>query len=74
MGVHARPPQDPNGPGYLSALYATCDYFLGTNRLNQTWLTGVGPRFPTEIFHMDAWYNGKGKYHEGLIPYSPWRN
>lgn len=22
---------------------------------------------------MDAWYNGKGKYHPGLIPYSPWR-
>ncbi len=58
---------------YLAALYTTCDYFLGTNALNQTWMTGVGPRSPTEIFHMDAWYNGKGKYHEGLIPYSPWR-
>ena len=22
---------------------------------------------------MDAWYNGKGKYHPGLIPYGPWR-
>ena len=58
---------------YLSALYTTCDYFLGTNALNQTWMTRVGPRCPTEIFHMDAWYNGKGNYHEGLIPYSPWR-
>jgi hypothetical protein len=58
---------------YRAALYTTCDYFLGTNALNQTWITGVGPRFPTEIFHMDAWYNGKGRYHPGLIPYSPWR-
>lgn len=58
---------------YLSALYTTADYFLGTNALNQTWVTGLGPRHPTEIFHMDAWYNGKGKFHPGLIPYSPWR-
>lgn len=58
---------------YLAALYTTCDYFLGTNALNQTWITGVGPRYPKEIFHMDAWYNGKGKYHPGLIPYGPWR-
>ncbi|MCS6777823.1 MAG: glycoside hydrolase family 9 protein [Chloroherpetonaceae bacterium] len=58
---------------YLAALYTTCDYFLGTNALNQTWITGVGPRYPKEIFHMDAWYNGKGRFHPGLIPYGPWR-
>jgi len=58
---------------YLAALYTTCDYFLGCNSLNQTWVTGLGPRCPTQIFHMDAWYNGKGRFHPGLIPYSPWR-
>ncbi len=58
---------------YLSAIYTTADYFLGTNALNQTWVTGLGPRYPTQIFHMDAWYNGKGKFHPGLIPYGPWR-
>lgn len=58
---------------YLSALYTTCDYFLGANALNQTWITGVGPRFPSQVFHMDAWYNGKSKFHPGLIPYGPWR-
>lgn len=58
---------------YLAGLYTTCDYFLGTNSLNQTWITGVGPRYPTQIFHLDAWYNGKGRFQEGLIPYSPWR-
>lgn len=58
---------------YRAALYTTCDYFLGTNALNQTWITGVGPRYPTQVFHMDAWYNGKGRFHDGLVPYGPWR-
>jgi hypothetical protein len=58
---------------YLAAIYTTADYFLGTNPLNMVWMTGVGKRSVTQIFHMDAWYNGKGKFHEGLIPYSPWR-
>ncbi len=57
---------------YLAALYTTCDYFLGTNTLNQTWVTGLGPRYPTRVFHMDAWYNGKGRPHPGVIPYGPW--
>lgn len=62
---------------YLETLYTTADHFLGVNSLNIVWMTGVGPRHVEEMFHMDAWYNGpdggsKG-YHEGLIPYSPWR-
>jgi endoglucanase len=58
---------------YLAALYTTCDYFLGTNALNMTWVTGLGPRHPMHVFHMDAWYNGKGRMHPGIIPYGPWR-
>ncbi|MFN3730037.1 MAG: glycoside hydrolase family 9 protein [Fimbriimonadaceae bacterium] len=58
---------------YRETLYTTADYFLGANALNMTWITGVGPRYPSQIFHMDAWYNGKGTFHPGLIPYSPWR-
>jgi hypothetical protein len=58
---------------YLAALYTTCDYFLGCNSLNQTWVTSLGPRYPTQVFHLDAWYNGRGRLHPGLIPYSPWR-
>lgn len=58
---------------YLGALYTTCDYFLGCNALNMTWVTGLGPRHPNHVFHMDAWYNGKGKFHPGIIPYGPWR-
>ena len=57
----------------LAALYTTCDYFLGTNTTNQTWVTGLGPRYPTEVFHMDAWYNGKASPHPGIIPYGQWR-
>lgn len=58
---------------YLAALYTTCDYFLGCNALNTTWITGVGPRHPRHVFHLDAWYNGTGKLHPGIIPYGPWR-
>lgn len=58
---------------YRAALYTTCDYFLGGNSLNMTWITGLGPRYPQHVFHMDAWYNGKGRFHPGIIPYGPWR-
>jgi hypothetical protein len=58
---------------YLASLYTTCDYFLGGNPLNMTWVTGLGPRHPNQVFHMDAWYNGKGEFHPGIIPYGPWR-
>jgi len=58
---------------YLASLYTTCDYFLGTNALNMTWVTGLGPRNPRHVFHMDAWYNGKDRFHPGIIPYGPWR-
>ncbi len=64
---------------YTADLYTTCDYFLGTNATNGTWITGLGPRHPNFPFHMDAWYNGRtdasGRWtpHPGIIPYSPWR-
>lgn len=64
---------------FTADLYTTCDYFLGTNSTNGTWITGLGPRHPEFPFHMDAWYNGKtdaqGRWlpHPGIIPYSPWR-
>jgi endoglucanase len=58
---------------YFSALYTTCDYFLGCNALNTTWVTELGPRHPRQVFHMDAWYNGKDRFHPGIIPYGPWK-
>jgi hypothetical protein len=49
----------------------TCDYFLGTNALNQTWVTGLGVRHPKGVMHLDGWYNGKPTVHPGVIPYGP---
>jgi hypothetical protein len=58
---------------FRGAVVTTADYFLGTNALNQTWVTGLGARHVEGIFHMDAWYNGKPTLHPGLIPYGPWK-
>ena len=52
---------------FRAAVVTSCDYVLGTNALNQTWVTGLGPRHVKEVFHMDAWYNGKPTLHPGLI-------
>jgi hypothetical protein len=56
-----------------AAVHTTADYFLGTNALNQTWVTGLGPRHPNQVFHIDGWYNGKPTVHPGIVPYGPWR-
>lgn len=58
---------------YRATLLTTCDYFLGCNALNMTWVTGLGPRHPNQVFHIDAWYNGQSTIHPGIIPYGPWR-
>jgi hypothetical protein len=68
----ARPTDPARADRYLATLYTTCDYFLGCNALNMTWATGVGPRHPVHVFHMDAWYNGRDRCHPGVIPYGPW--
>lgn len=61
-------------PKFFAALCTSVDYFLGANSLGITWITGVGPRHPQHVFHMDAWYNThEGRMHPGLIPYGPWR-
>jgi endoglucanase len=57
---------------FRGAVITTSDYFLGTNALNQTWVTGLGVRHVREAFHMDAWYNGKPTLHPGIVPYGPW--
>ncbi len=58
---------------FRAAVVTSSDYVLGTNALNQTWVTGLGVRHVQGIFHMDAWYNGKPTLHPGLIPYGPWK-
>ncbi len=74
MGYRLLQDSDPNkAREYLSCLYTTCDYFLGCNALNTTWITGLGLRHPSRIFHMDSWYNGKVEMAPGITPYGPWR-
>ncbi|MEM6802398.1 MAG: glycoside hydrolase family 9 protein [Bacteroidota bacterium] len=55
---------------YLSSLYTTADYFLGSNPLKISWITGLNEFSPTAAFHLDARQNGNM---EGYIPYGPWR-
>jgi hypothetical protein len=57
----------------LAALHTTADYFLGTNPLNITWISGVGDRYPVGIFHLDWWYSGNASVIKGVVPYGPWR-
>ena len=57
---------------YRKYLYTTADYFLGTNPLKNTWITGVGPKGPNQLFHFDSWYSGTGSIKKGYIPYGPW--
>ena len=59
---------------FLSVIQTTADYFLGTNPLNTTWITGLGIKRPERVFHMDSWYNGKEEMAPGITPYGPWRD
>jgi len=34
-------------------------------------VTGLGPRYPRHVFHLDAWYNGKGEAHPGIVLMDP---
>ncbi len=52
-------------------VYTTADYFLGTNPLNMTWITGLGPRHPTGPFHLDWSASGAPSPPAGIIPYGP---
>lgn len=58
---------------YFGAVETTADYFLGTNPLNQTWVSGLGPQFPRDPFSMDSWYEEGAYPRPGIVPYGPWR-
>jgi len=55
-------------------LHTTADYFLGTNPLNMTWITGMGEKSPTGVFHLDSRYGNNGEIIPGIVPYGPWLN
>ncbi len=59
---------------YLKYIHTTADYFLGTNPINTTWISGVGERYPKGIFKLDWWYcDTPDKILKGVVPYGPWR-
>ena len=55
----------------LAKIYTTADYFLGTNPLNMTWISRLGPRFPKGPFNLDAFTKGAAFPRVGIIPYGP---
>ena len=57
---------------YSDVVHTTADYFLGTNPLHTTWITGVGPRPAACGFHLDSRYNNNWVTYPGWIPYGPW--
>jgi uncharacterized protein YjdB len=57
---------------YEDVVHTTADYFLGTNPLHTTWITGVGPRPAACGFHLDTRYNNNWVTYPGWIPYGPW--
>ena len=59
---------------YRKSLHTTADYFLGTNPLNMTWITGMGEKNPTGVFHLDSRYGNDGSIIPGIVPYGPWMN
>jgi len=56
---------------YMAAQYTTCDYMLGGNPLNMTWVTGLGARSPRRVMQIDSWYSGQPGPVPGIVPYGP---
>ena len=62
---------DPDRTTMRSLAYTTADYFLGTNPLNTTWVSRLGPRYPKGPFHLDGLTQGGTYPPMGLVPYGP---
>jgi endoglucanase len=73
MAYHRTKANEPSKAAeYLKYIYTTCDYYLGNNPQNATWVTGLGEKSPKGIFHMDSWYSGADQW-PGNVPYGPWQ-
>jgi len=53
---------------YWQNLHTTADYFLGTNPLNMTWITGLGEKNPKQVFHLDSWFSSNKQIKDGIVP------
>ena len=56
---------------FANVVNTTADYFLGTNPLHTTWMTGVGVRAIKSGFHLDTRYCNNWELYPGFIPYGP---
>jgi len=58
---------------YMNAITTTCDYTLGGNPLNTTWITGLGARSPANSCHADAWHSPPGTPIPGIVLLGPYQ-
>lgn len=60
---------------YLSYVYTSCDYTLGGNPLNMTWITGAGTygaeRAVKHALNHDAYTDGVAPIIPGIVSYGP---
>ncbi len=62
---------------WLKNMYTTADYFLGTNPLNMTMISGLGEKNIHQVFHMDSWYCNNGNntnIKKGFVSYGAMRD
>jgi endoglucanase len=58
---------------WLQNMFTTADYFLGSNSLNMTYISGLGEKNPEQFFHIDAFFCSNSFTgpirKKGIIPY-----
>jgi endoglucanase len=59
---------------YLQNTLTTADYFMGTNPLNMSWITGpnLSERQPKNVFSLDNFALNESEMYPGVIPYGTW--
>ena len=62
-------------PQYADYIFTSCDYVLGGNALNMTWITGAAAYgaecCPSQIMCHDTWADGIEPLIPGIVPYGP---
>ncbi|MEO0471373.1 MAG: glycoside hydrolase family 9 protein [Bacteroidota bacterium] len=57
-------------PTYKQYISTSCDYTLGGNPLNMTWVTGLGARWPRNVANLDSWFDDIEDVLPGIVPYA----
>jgi len=58
---------------YYRAALTSCDYVLGGNPADMSWMVGLGDQTPEQILHLDTWLHPDSRttFIPGTIPYGP---